>query len=140
MKKVGNILLLVATILAFISAAGTLIASILMFIFSGPAMTGAIIEGINNGTIHTDMTGTPEQIAVKVQSVFLITGIILIIVFALEVACAVVTIISRKKDKEGLYIADIVLGVFSGSLFAIIGAVFCFADDTKPASKENPVE
>ena len=123
MRKIGNILLLIAGILTILGTVGYIVASIMLFVFSGPAYKDALIEGLTNGTIHSSLPGTPEQVAGEIQVIFLAFAIVCAVEVLFAIGCAVVAFLARSKQSSGLYIANIVLGVLNGSIFSIIGGI-----------------
>ena len=135
MRKVGNILLLVSGILTILGAIGVLVGSIVMFVISSPAYTQMIIDGLKSGEIHSDIPGTPEEVAAQVQRIMFIMAIVLLVVFAFEVGCSVVALLAHKKETSGLYIATIVTGVFCGGILAIVGGILGIADSTPAPAK-----
>ena len=124
MRKIGNVLLIIAGVFAILGSVGCLIGGIVLFVFSSPQYTAMIIEGLENGTIRSTLPGTPEQVAMQVQLMFLIFAIVLIVEVAIAIGCAVVAFLARSKQSGGLYIANIVLGVLNGSLFSVLGGIF----------------
>ena len=80
MKKISNIVLLVGAILGFTSIFVLLVIGIIFAIIGSPLCTDTIIEGVKNGSVHSDaVKGTPEEIAAFVQMIFTIIGIILFV-------------------------------------------------------------
>lgn len=124
MRKIGNILLIIAGIFTIIGSLGCLGGSIAMFVFAGPQYTNAIAEAFANGTIHTTLPGTPEQAAAMFQSMLFAFAIVLAIEVLVAIGCAVVAFLANSKQTSGLYIANIVLGVLNGSLFSVLGGIF----------------
>ena len=124
MKKIGNILLIIAGVLTIIGSVGCLIGAIVLGVFSSPQFTQMIIDGLANGTIKSSIPGTPEQVAAQVQLVFLILAIVWAVEVLFAIGCAVVAFLANKKQTSGLYIANIVLGVLNGSIFSVVGGIF----------------
>ena len=133
MKKVGNILILLAGIFTIVGAVGVLIGSIVLFALTSPSATQTIINGIKDGTIQSDLPGTPEEVAAALQASFAVIAVVLLIITFVEVGCAVLAFLARKKQTQGLYIANLVIGILGGSLFSIIGAILCIADNSETA-------
>ena len=123
MKKAGNILLIISGVFAIISAVGCLIGGIVMLVMSGPSFFDKIVALVESGEIHSSHQGTPEEIAAFIQFVFMVCGIVCMTEVGFCSACGVVAFLGKKKETEGLYIANIILGVLSGSIFAIVGGV-----------------
>lgn len=123
MRKIGNVLLLIAGILAIFAAVASLAGAIALIVFSGPQYTSMILEGLQNGSIQSTLPGTPEQVTAQIQAMFLIFGIVLAIEVAIISGSAAVAFLAKSKQTSGLYIANIVLGVLSGSVLLIVGGI-----------------
>ena len=123
MKKIGNVLLLIAGILAIFAAVASLAGAIALIVFSGPQYTSMIIEGLQNGSIQSTLPGTPEQVTAQIQLMFLVFGIVLAVEVAIISGSAAVAFLAKSKQTSGLYIANIVLGVLSGSVLLIVGGI-----------------
>ena len=125
MKKASEILLLIGFILAIVGAVGLFITAIVFFVLGSPAMREMIIEGINNGTIVINgFTGTAEEAATIYQAAMLGTGFGMLVGAAVEVGGAVVCFLARQKQRQGLYIATIVLGALGAGACLIVGGIF----------------
>ena len=131
MRKIGNILILVGSILALVSVLGLVIGSVVLFVLSSPAMHTFIVEGIQNGTISTSFNGDPESVAKQIQALMLMIGIILLIVTLPTIAVASIGFAARTRETQGLYIAVLVFAVLSGTLINIIGSVLGLIDPKK---------
>ena len=131
MRKIGNILLLISGILSIVGTVGFIIASIIFFVFASPAYTAQITKMIAEGTINTNIPGTPEAAAAQMQNIFLIIAIIVTVEVAFSIGCAVLAFVARKKENSGLYITNVVLGVLNGQIFAILGGIFGILDPKK---------
>ena len=123
MRKIGNVLLLIAGILAIFAAVASLAGAIASIVFSGPQYTSMIIEGLQNGSIQSTLPGTPEQVTAQIQLMFLVFGIVLAVEVAIISGSAAVAFLAKSKQTSGLYIANIVLGVLSGSVLLIVGGI-----------------
>ena len=131
MRKIGNILILVGSIIAIVSILGLVIASIVMFVLSSPAMHTFIVEGLENGTISSSFNGDAESVAKQIQALMLMIGIILLVITLPTIAVAIVGFSARSKETQGLYIAVLVFAVLSGTLINIIGSVLGLIDPKK---------
>ena len=141
MKKVSNVVLLIGGILAFLEVFGLIVAGIVMLVLGSPACTNIIVEGVKNGTVHVSgQEGTPEEIAVVAQLILVITGIVMFLISLPTVAAGVVALIARVKEKDGLYIASIVLGIVSGYNFVIIAGGILGLIKEKNSIKEEVQE
>ena len=124
MKKVANILFIVAAAMGILCALIFVALSITFLILAAPQNAQLIVDGLNNGTIHTDLPGTPEEQALAIQVIFGTIGGMFIFFF---VTCAVSVFIAfkcRNCRSKGLFIAAIVVGCFSTEAFLIVPAVF----------------
>ena len=124
MKKVANILFLVGGIYSFILVASLVIIGIVFLVFSSAGLTATIIIGIQNGSIKSSFTGTPEEIAALVQLTFLITGIILLFIASFGIVNGILSLKARNTDNKNLYIANIVFGILSDTPINVVGAIF----------------
>ena len=132
MKKASNILYLIGGIYAIVSVAALLIAGVILLIFSSSALTATIIKGIEEGTIHTSFTGSPEEIAVMIQITFLAIGITFIAVSAIYVIAGIIAFKGRNNDKKNLFVANIVFGVITENPLILLASIFALIKgDTK---------
>lgn len=111
MKKIGNILLLIAGIFGIIAAALLLIFAIVSFAGIGAAASQA--GGEDAGTIA--LGGT-------------VLGVVLLIALIPEIISIVFCFRARKVGTQGSYIGCLVLGILGGNILAIIGGVLGLVD------------
>ena len=149
MKKATQIVLLVAGIFAIIAAVGYFFASI-VYLAAGGFMValdaGAIsisdfpqwaIDLIDKFTAGRQF----DSLAALAAALFT-AGAFLLVAAIICIPAAIVSFMARGKDTKGLYIACIVLGVLSGTLFptagGILGLIHQAVDQPKP--EETKVE
>ena len=132
MRRVGNVLLLIGGILGIITAVTLLAGGLVFMVLSGPAAFEAIKNGIETGAIHVQgYTGGDATLAAQaVQLTFLICGIVFLAEAVLNVASTVLCFLGKNRQTSSLYIANVVIGVFGGSVFAIIGGILGAIDNT----------
>lgn len=123
MKKASDICLIIGGVLAILCAIGFLVSGIIMLVFASPQFKEMIIKGLEEGTIHTTLPGTPEQVAAIVQQAFLIAGACFLPGFILAVLSAVFSFLGPKKASNTIYILNIVFGVLGGSVVNTIGGI-----------------
>ena len=123
MKKASDIWLIIGGVLAILCAIGFLVSGIIMLVFASPQFKEMIIRGLEEGTIHTTLPGTPEQVATVVQQAFLIAGACFLPGFIFAVLSAVFSFLGPKKASNTIYILNIVFGVLGGSVVNTIGGV-----------------
>ena len=87
-----------------------------------------IIDGVNNGDIHSDLS--PEGAAVLVQSMALSGGITCAILAIVCVISAVVSSQDLREPTKNRHIACIILGAFSTGL-ATLGGIFGLIADSQ---------
>lgn len=142
MKKAKEILLLVGGILQIAGAVGFAIAGLVFAILSG--LKDFIVEGLSNGTITSDLPGTPEEQAAAVSVLFITFAVLFFLFTAFNIVGAIITFKARKAESKPLLIATIVFGVLGGTEVAAVGAVFGLISNGKagqPAIEEaEPVE
>ena len=124
MKKVANILFLVGGIYSIVSVLSLAITGTFFLVFSGASFTATIIQGLNDGTINSSFTGTPEQIAASIQLMFMIMGICFVVVASLGVVNGILAIKARNTDKKELFIANIVFAFLSGVEINLVASIF----------------
>ena len=130
MKKATKIVLLIAGILAIVAAVGYLAASIFYFVAGGlmialdqgaiqpadfPQWASDLIEKLIANYHYEDLAALATALFVG-GALFLVAAIFCI-------PAAVLSFVARGKDKQGLYIACIVLGVLSGTFVALVGGI-----------------
>ena len=114
MSKLSKTFLLIGAILSLIVAVTMVICGIVFLAFSAPAVKEYIIELLEQAEIHTDIPGTPAEQAASIQTIFMSIGIVFMIWAVVCVISAVVAFVGRNKQTNGLLVANIVLGLFSG--------------------------
>ena len=134
MKKASDILLLIGSILSFSLIAVYLISSIVFFVLGSPAAKQFILDGINNGSIGSSIPAdSPEQLVTILQAMFIASGVVMFIPMAFAIVSGIVALKARRNATRGLYIANIVFGIISGSEINLVGAILGLI-----ASRHNP--
>lgn len=123
MKKASDICLIIGGVLAILCAIGFLVSGIIMLVFASPQFKEMIIKGLEEGTIHTTLPGTPEQVATIVQQAFLIAGACFLPGVVLAILSAVFSFMGPKRHTNTIYILNIVFGVLGGSVVNTIGGI-----------------
>ena len=121
MRKASDILLLIGFILGVIGAIFGLIAVISLFVAAGNR--DAIIEGLKNGTIHTNFVGSVEQQADAIIRMLKGLATALLVAEILDVIGLVIMMIARKKGTTMWYIVTLVLSVLVFSILPLIGSI-----------------
>ncbi len=126
MKKIANIILLVAGILGIISAVGYAIACIVMFVL-GAGATEIIIQGLQDGSIQ--VAGYPNEVSAEQAAAIFkmgmtVAGVIFLIILIFAVVEIVLTFRARKVETQGSYIAVLVFAILSGNLISLVGSIF----------------
>ena len=115
MLRIGMILSIICTVLLVISAASLIVVGV------SSAVREAIIDGVNNGDIRSDLS--PEGAAALVQGMSLAGGITCAIFSIICVISAVVSSQDLREPTKNRHIACIILGAFSTGL-ATLGGIF----------------
>ncbi len=124
MKKVSNILLLIAGIYSIVCVATFLILGILFVVASSDACKEQIIEMLERGTLTTSYVGTPQEQAQFIQTVYSVLGITMLVVCVFQFINVFLSFVARKKETKPLYILNIVFGVLSMVVVNVVGAIF----------------
>ncbi|MBQ2070662.1 MAG: hypothetical protein II467_07025 [Bacilli bacterium] len=142
MKKASNILLLIGEILEIVYAFLFLLLGVLFLVLTMPNFTQILIEGINNGSVHSSFQGTPEEIARAIQAMFAAFSVIMFVFAAFNAIGAIITIFARRKLSSGILVTAAVFSFIGGSIVAGVGAIFALVNnENKPAIKaEEPNE
>ena len=132
MKTASKILLIVGASLSMIMAVTFIILGV-VFVFMGidPQAKADIINGLENGTVHSSFTGTTEEQAVYIQAMFFALGFVFVIWAALLVLGGTFSFISVAKKKTPLYILAIVFGIISCVFLNSVGAIFGLISNSK---------
>ena len=134
MKKASEVLLIISGVISIIWGVGYLIAGIVMFVFTTPQAKQMLLEGLNNGTVYSNLPGTPEQQVATIQYIFLIIGIIMLVCLAFAIANTVLSFVAKGKKNTVLYVLVIVFSLLSGTFFGLIGSIFGLV------TKDDPVQ
>ena len=124
MKKASNILLLLAAIFGIFGVITLVILGAMFLMFTSPDAKEAIIKGIQDGTIKTDLPGTIEEQAAAIQVMLMGVGVGFLIASVFMVAGVVIYFLARSKDIMALYITGLVLAILCGSILGFLGALF----------------
>ena len=134
MKKASDILLIIGFVLGIIGVIVGIVLTITLFSVAGNR--DAIIQGLENGTIHTSFVGTVEQQAdaiirlIRGVAIGGVVGVILSIIFC------VISLLAERKGTVGLYIAALILSVLATNIVSIVGAILGLVsggqDDSEP--------
>ena len=145
MKKATQIVLLIAGILAIIGAVGYFAASIFYFAAGGfmvaldqgaistadfPQWAVDLIDKLTQGYKYS----TPAELAVALFA----GGAIFLVAAIFCVPAAILSFVARGKDKQGSYIACIVLGVLSGTMVSAVGGILGLIHLGVDKPKEEP--
>ena len=149
MKKATQIVLLIAGILAIVAAVGYFAASIFYFAAGGfmvaldqgaisvadfPEWAVNLIDKLTQGYKYA----TPAELA----SALFVGGALFLVAAIFCIPAAILSFMARGKDKQGLYIACIVLGVLSGTFVSLAGGILglIHLGVDKPAEEPKAVE
>jgi hypothetical protein len=124
MKKASNYILLAGIIYSFVVVVTLCVVAGILLSFNTPEGKQAIIQGIENGTIHTSFNG-PAETQADLTIGLLVGFAITCFVFAFfALINAFIAIMGKSKKTKGLYILNIVFGAISGVYVNAIGAIF----------------
>lgn len=140
MRVASRIILLIGMITSFVEAGIYLIAGTVLLIFGSPAQNDLILQGIEDGTIHTGFNGTPEEQARFIQITLIILGVVFLVIMVLNLINAYIANRGRKQETTGWYIANIVFGLISACEVNAIGAIFGLIAEGIEKNKPNVVE
>lgn len=132
MKKASDILLLIGAILLFISAGMMLLTCVASFIFSSIGFRQLLIDGIENGTIQSDFSGTSEEIAIQIQGLFTVFAFVSIASIIPLIVSGIFSLVARNKKTTGFYITCLILSIiFGGNIFSLIGSILGLVDTSE---------
>jgi len=131
MKSASRILIIVGSVLSFLGAIGMIITAIVFFAMAAEGNREAIIQSIKDGSMTTSYTGTPEEMAVKIQALFGALAIVFIIIGAFYLITPIISLIASGNNSKGLHIAGLVLSVVGFDLLLILGNAFGLSTETK---------
>ena len=120
MRKLSNTFLTVNMIFGFVFLALFVGSAIMMFVFA--SFKDLIMEGIQNGTIHTN-SDDPEIALSIAQGVLIGVGVMLLIFGILCLPSAIVSASARNSKSKGKFITAIVLSALSFTYFGVAGGV-----------------
>ncbi len=123
MKKASDIILIINGVLSILAALMFLAFGIVGIVFSTPAFTQMFVDGIKNGTIHSTIQGTPEEIARLLQIGMLVMGCIFLPEFLLAVANATLNFVAKNKHSFTLYILVIIFSLLTGTWIGVVGGI-----------------
>ena len=121
MKKASDILLIIGFVFGVLGVISGIVLTITFFATSGNR--DAVIEAINNGSIHTTLPGTVEQQADTICRVLRGAAISGIVAVVLGVVFCVVSLLAERKGSTVLYIITLVFSVLAFNIISIVGAI-----------------
>ncbi len=124
MKKVANILFLVAGILSIVLTVTWISLSVMFFVFGSGAFKELIIKGLEEGWAHTDFPGTPEEAAFAIQIMFISMGASFLFAGILSGINIFFSFRGRNNDKKSIFICNIIFGIMSGNDVNVVAAIF----------------
>lgn len=124
MKRAANIIYLVAAIVSIVLAVTYIVLGVAGIVFSNPDLRPEIIKAIEEGAIHSDIPGTPEEKAGAIQLMLLVMGIAFLLDALVAGANAVISFKARNASSKALFITSIVLGAISGVEINIVASIF----------------
>ena len=120
MRKLSNTFLTVNMIFGFVFLALFVGLAMMMFVFA--SLKDVIMEGIQNGSIHTN-ADDPETALLIAQSVLISVGVTFLIFGMLCLPSAIVSASARNSKSKGKFIAAIALSALSLTYFGVAGGV-----------------
>lgn len=124
MRKASRILLLIGAIISIVLVVTFLILGIVFGVLGSPAAVDAVRAGIKDGSIVVEGVTDIETAIQVYQSSMLSAAATFFVLFALNIANAVLSFIARVKKTKALYILSIVFGGVSGSEVSLLGGIF----------------
>ncbi len=97
--------------------------SIVFIVFSTPATTQLLVDGLKDGSIHSSIQGTPEQVAAIIQGSFLIAGCCIAPGFIFGIVSGIVSTLGIKKHTPLIYVLNIIFGFVSGVLLNVVAGI-----------------
>lgn len=122
MQKASKTLLLVATIVS--TVVGALIIALVPFLIVlgvSPTIANMLREAINSGEIKNDSSIPVDTVILILQTIFIVTGVMLAVVGGCCVVNAVIASKTRRAPTRNLYIACIVTGALSTNFSLVAG-------------------
>ena len=123
MKRLSRTFIRIGGILAIVYAATFVLCMVVFIVLATPVLTDALVEGFESGKATSDFPGTPEEKAAAVQIMFGVMAACFGLVAGFGFASAIVSFKALKEERKGLYIANIVFGILSGSMLNTAGGV-----------------
>lgn len=121
MKNASKTLLTVGAILSIFAFIVFLVLSILFFFAASPEAAESLKEGINNGTITINGTGTIDDKIQAAQALSTSLAALFIILALFSIPAIIIAFISKNKSNKVLFILDILFGSFANTLIFIGG-------------------
>lgn len=136
MKRASEVLILIGTILSFVTCGIMAIVGIVCLIVGSDAVKEALIEGIENGSITTTISDNAETAAAILQITFRTLGIVYIVWAVLLLTNGIVASNTRHNPSKNGYILNIVFGFLSCLSVNAVGGIFGVIVENR---KENTV-
>ena len=141
MRKTSRILFLIGGIYSIVTAISYLIVAIVMFVLGSDAFKEARIGLINEGSVKSDLPGTPEEIATALQIVYRAIGGTMMPWVALSVLSAIFAFKARGNNpSRALCVLNIVFSTVAGVIVNGVGGVFALiAEEVDKPENNDPL-
>lgn len=140
MQKASKTLLLVATIVS--TVVGALIIALVPFLIVlgvSPTIANMLREAINSGEIKNDSSIPVDTVILILQTIFVVTGVILALLGASCVVNAIISSKARRAPTRNLFVACIITGALSTN-FSLVGGILGLIALSKQESTKQIVE
>lgn len=130
MKSASRVLIIVGSVLCFIGVLALLITGFVLLGMSAEGNRAAIVDALKDGSMTSSYTGSPEEVAEKIQILFKALGIVFIIISVFYIVTPVISLIATGKDSKTLYIVGLIFSIVTVDLILILGNAFGLADSS----------
>ena len=119
MRRASQVLFKVGKILSIIELVAYLICVVVYFVLGGSV--ALIQQGLEDGSIKTDVQGSPEEVAIALAAIFIVLAVVFLFLGAFSIVNIVLTSKALKNPTKGICIANIVFGIISGAEVNAVG-------------------
>lgn len=119
MRRASQVLFKIGKIISIFELVAYLICVVVFFILGGSV--ALIQQGLEDGSITTDIQGNPEEVAIALAAVFIALAVVFLFLGAFVIVNVVLTSKALKNPTKGICIANIVFGIISGAEVNAVG-------------------
>lgn len=130
LKNISRLLIIAGAVITVIAGVSLLVLGIVLLICGNlPAFQNFVIDGIENGTFVTDLTGTSLEVAIQVQRSLSVLAIIFLVISIFCIASSISSFLAQNSYNNKIHIINLVLSFCCENILSIAGSVILLIEN-----------